>query len=948
MTVTAELLEREAELDAVDASIARARAGRGSVLLVEGPPGIGKTALLEAARERAGEAGFTALRARGSELERDFAFGVARQLFERPIAELGNGEREEVLAGAAGLASPLLDVDAGGPQPAGAGRELFPLLHGLHWLCSNLAEDEPLLLAVDDAHWADQQSLRFLDYLAGRIDELPVLVTAGARSTAPEAPVELIEGLRQAPAVDDIAPGALSEAGVEELLAAVLSERPDREFARAAERASGGNPFLLTELARALAEDGVPPRDEAISQIEAITPEAIANSVLSRLGRMPGEAAEVARSAAVLGDGADPRAVSALSGLPVGTADQAADALVEGGVLGEGLPFRFAHPLVRAAIYDDLATNERGRMHARAAEVLDGLGRDAEASAGHLLRAHPGGEGGRLTLLRNAADSALDRAAPAAAADYLRRALEEGPGEADRRTLLGALGRAQVQLGAPEGIESLRSALERSVDPRERADLARVMALGLAQAGRYAEGVGVIAAELGAASDASDAVRRGLECDYATVLIFGLDSDFSALDRLLARTGDPEATSPADRGLLAVRAYRLAQRGREPERAVAIANRAVAEGLLDDFAPGWPPYLAALYALITCGALDTARRLAEEALARARAAATTVGIVQSANSLAFIALREGRLADAESHASEAVETARATGIAIGLAAGLAALTDARVERGRADAAWAELEEIGLTGELPPVATAALLLESRGRLRAARGDAAGAVHDLIEAGAWNERAGGAGPSISSWRSHLALAQLQVGQPDEARRFAEQDLELARRFGAPRPIGIALRALGLIEGGERGFERLAEAADELGKAGDRLEQARALVDLGAALRRGNRRADARERLREGLDLAARCGATVLADRAREELLATGARPRKPFYSGVEALTASELRTARMAGEGMTNREVAQALFVTPKTVETHLRHAYQKLDIPGRSGLADALESSEASQ
>jgi len=945
--VSAELLEREAELEAVDASIERARTGRGSVLLVEGPPGIGKTALLEAARERAAEDGFTSLNARGSELEDEFAFGVARQLFERPVVELRDDQREEALSGAAQLASPLFDAGvAESPQP-GEPAEIFPLLHGLHWLCANLAVDEPLLLAVDDVHWADPHSLQFLHYLAARIDELPVLVTACARSTSPEAPVELIEAMRSTAAVSSIAPPPLSEAGAEELLAATLTQQPERAFARAAWQASGGNPFLLTELARTLAEEGIAPVAASVDRVTAITPQAIANSVLIRIGRMPDGAAEIARAAAVLGDGADPGAVAALSGLEIEAVEEAADTLTAGGVLDDSPSLRFTHPLVRTAIYDDLPANERGRMHARAAAALDELGADPEGSAGHLLRVPRGGEEARLPLLRQAGAAALTRGAPGAAAAFLGRALEEGPRGPDRRTVLAELGRAEVRAAIPAGIEHLAEATELSEDADERGELARATALALGQGARVSEGAELLTAELEATPGPPRNVRLDLQCDLVGTLLFDFDTDPRAVDAILEEVEEgPPTRSRAERGLLAARAYRLVQLGHDAERAAQAARQALDEGLLDEFPPGGPIYHCGVEGLICAGALEDARAWAGEGLRRARATAILIGIAQSASLLSLAALREGHVAEAEAAGDEAVRVARGHGLTIGLPHCLSSLIDPMIERGRAEAAWNELKDLGMTGELPDFFGTSFLVESRGRLRAARGDREGARDDLLQAGRHYERWGVIGPGLSAWRSHAALIQLQLGESDEAMRLASEELELARRFGEPRAVGISLRTLGLVESGERGLELLAEAVEALAASPDRLEHARALVDLGAALRRGNRRAEGRKRLREGLDLAARCGAVLLAEHARDELLATGARPRKPFYSGLESLTASELRTARMAAEGMTNREIAQALFVTQKTVETHLRHAYQKLDISGRSELAAVLEGAEA--
>jgi DNA-binding CsgD family transcriptional regulator len=168
-----------------------------------------------------------------------------------------------------------------------------------------------------------------------------------------------------------------------------------------------------------------------------------------------------------------------------------------------------------------------------------------------------------------------------------------------------------------------------------------------------------------------------------------------------------------------------------------------------------------------------------------------------------------------------------------------------------------------------------------------------------------------------------------------------LRRARAFGAPRTLGIALRTAGLVEGGDPGLERLAEAVTVLNRSEAVLELARALIDYGSALRRFGRRRDAREPLRRGLDAASRCGAVVLAQRAREELLAAGARPRRERISGAAALTASELRVARLAAEGLTKRQIAQALFVSMSTVSTHLGHVYAKLDINDRRQLASAL-------
>jgi DNA-binding CsgD family transcriptional regulator len=234
-----------------------------------------------------------------------------------------------------------------------------------------------------------------------------------------------------------------------------------------------------------------------------------------------------------------------------------------------------------------------------------------------------------------------------------------------------------------------------------------------------------------------------------------------------------------------------------------------------------------------------------------------------------------------------------------------------------------------------------VLFARGRLRFAQGRHAEAIADLDQLGRRERKWRGRDPAVFPYRSFLALALAATGNRERARALAAEEVTLARAWGTPGPVGRALRALALITGGGRGLELLRQSLTMLDGSPWRLEHARTVVELGAATRRAGRRAEARELLGHGMELAHACGAGALAARAREELLATGARPRRIVRTGAAALTASERRVATMAAEGMTNREIAQALFVTMRTVEVHLTHAYQKLGISSREKLPTAL-------
>jgi DNA-binding CsgD family transcriptional regulator len=213
--------------------------------------------------------------------------------------------------------------------------------------------------------------------------------------------------------------------------------------------------------------------------------------------------------------------------------------------------------------------------------------------------------------------------------------------------------------------------------------------------------------------------------------------------------------------------------------------------------------------------------------------------------------------------------------------------------------------------------------------------------MLDAGRRFESVGSRNPAFIAWRSPAALALFQLGEQDEARRLAAEELDLARTWGAPRAIGAALRAAGLMQGGERGLELLEAAVQVLTNSPAKLEHAKARTELGAALRRANRRVEARQHLREAVELATICGAASLAARGESELLATGARPRRVALSGVESLTPSERRVAELAAGGSTNRQIAQALFITQRTVEVHLTSIYRKLTISSRAQLAAAL-------
>ena len=386
-------------------------AGRGAVALVEGAAGIGKTSLLQRVVADASEAGCAVAVARGSELERGFAFGLVRQLFEPLLATLDADGRAEALAGAARLALPVLEVAEVPGAGTRGGDVSEAALHGLHWVTANLARRRPLVLAADDAHWADAPSLRFLAYLANRVDGLPVLLVAGARPAEPGAEHDLLDELAAAPAATVLRPAPLSAAAVGELVAQAFSRPVDAGFCAACEAATKGNPLLLRELLATLAVEGIAPEAAQAGAVAQVAPPSVARSVARRLGRLPDPAGRLARATAILGSGARHRTAARLAGLDADAAQRAAGALAGAGIL-DAATLEFVHPLVRAAVLGDLAAPERARAHRDAAALLHRDGAPGDEVALQLLAAEPAGEGWAVDVLRGAAAAPLRVARP--------------------------------------------------------------------------------------------------------------------------------------------------------------------------------------------------------------------------------------------------------------------------------------------------------------------------------------------------------------------------------------------------------------------------------------------------------------------------------------------------------------------------------------------------------
>ncbi|MGQ0467324.1 MAG: AAA family ATPase [Sporichthyaceae bacterium] len=927
--MTRRLLEREGEIATLRGLVADACGGVARVALLEGPAGIGKSSLLAATADLAREAGATVATCCGGPSEQDIPFALVRQLFDPLRIRLGESGWAELTGGAAAMAAPALDLAV---EPSAGADRLHGTLHGLYWLVANLAAAGPVVLLADDVQWGDPASLRWLGYLTRRVAGLRLLVVLAARPN-PGAAEALLTDVLTLVSTPPIHPAPLGPAAAAQLVRATLGEGATDAFGAACHRATGGNPFLLAALTVSMRDAGVRPTDQAASAVEDFSSDEVARTLDRRLLALPSGCGPLLEALAVLGDGAGLPTIAEFAELSIEEAGKAADALRQAGVLGRAADLTFGHPVLRSAADARLRPAARAAAHRRAATLLANSGAPADQLARHLLHADPAGEPEVARTLAAAANVAVDRGAPEAALRYLRRALAEPPDPRDAPAMTFAMGLAAMSVRAADATPLLRTAVQSEPDPRLRAQRALTVAHALLLAGEWLDVIVVCRAALENPRELAPAERVALTAELAVGAAFSgqLDDARRLLDELPVDASGVGAVLAARAFIATVvndcgQAQELLARliaDYDPERSspsVGVAILGVATWLDQP-----EPALAMCNAMLSLGQATGSKNLVSPAMAIR----------------AELNLRCGDVLGAEADGAFAMEVNQDTAIAAVRTWVTAWLVDALVERGSLEAAAGALFDPRVDPDPPAAMAAALYAGAAGRLDLARGRPAEALAWLREAGRRWAAMGIVNPLVATWRPGAVAAALALGEDEEARGLADEECALARAGGLARPIGVGLRVRAMVESGAARTATLTEAVAVLRTTPAQLELARALVDLGTALRQGGDAVAGRTPLREGLDLADRIGAVALAERARAELLAAGARPRRAATSGVGALTAQERRVAEMAAAGTTSRAIAQALFVTQRTVDTHLGHAYQKLGIRSRAQLASAL-------
>ena len=901
-------------------------------MVVEGPAGIGKTSLIRESIANARERGMTVISGRGGVLEQDVEYGVVRQMVERVVIEAGDEEREILLAGPAAQAGVALGL-SGPPEDPGPGRDTSEnFLHGFYWLTVNLAERGPILAVFDDAHWGDTASLSTAAYLAHRVEGHPIAMLAGVRDDEPLSKSRFLAPVLDEAGATFIRPRPLTAEGV----TAVLSDAFDGaeippQLAEATLRATAGNPFFVIELARELASSHDDPAGLSPDQVLEADPAAVKRTLLMRLGALGGPCRKMAQALATLGGEGEMRHARAIAGLEQDEAEQAVDTLVGAGLIEGIRPVRLAHPLVRAAIADDVPVSARAIAHRRALEILSAEGAPDETLTVHALNAEPKGDQETVALLRRTAERARLNGLPKTAAGHLQRALAEPPDLETRPEVVAELGRAEVRAGEFEaGLGHLDESLEELKGDGQRIAVHRDRAFAAFASGGMDGARDLVIGAVTELDDRDSDEALQLEADLATLAwLTGSDAGID-----LKRHLGIEGQTRAERTILGLLSQEEHATGAHPDQVIELATRALGNGrmIAEDTSESLAWYMAT-YSLLTCEAFDEARATIEQALADSKRRGSAFGQAGALGCRSVLAINEGRPGDAEVDA----RTAAAGGIPpIMVPVNASFRVRALTEQGRLAEAREELVAGGIEhGPGGPTVLRwvpwgrAILHEAEGDLAAVRVDVAPLEEDDDS---------GRSMKALSWRALLARTISRGGYSEEADRLAAEHLRWAEWWNRPAALGIARRASALAGPVEERAERMAEAVETLAGSSLRTEEAKARTELGVALLRSGQKNAGKAELEAAFELATAAGARLTAEAAARELEIAGAAPKRLAF---DELTASERRVAEYAADGRTNREIAEELFVTPKTVENHLTRVYAKLGVGSRRELASAL-------
>ncbi|MBK6016576.1 AAA family ATPase [Streptomyces sp. MBT53] len=950
------LFEREGELSAVDDALGEltglrtdgAEPGhrpRGALLAFAGRAGIGKTTLLTEVRRRATAQGCTVLSARGGDQEQRVAFHVARQLLQPQFAGSADADLRTALGSWYDIVGPALGLCA---PTEGSPPDQQGLRDGLDWVLTHLAvKRAPMVLVLDDAHWADPESLGWLAAFAPRAEQLPLLVVVAYRPDELPDHAESFRGLpgRAGGRPLDLEP--LSVDAVAGLVRETLGEHADDAFCRECWAVTAGNPFETVELTAKIHDRGLTPTESGAYLLRDLAAAVKGTGLLTRLERLGTSTVRFAWACAVLGTETRPALAAAVAGLGHEEAADAAEAL-RGARILTSTPtvagtLEFVHPLIATAVYRAIPSGVRVALHGQAAWCVINDGQGPSAAARHLMETHPDGDNWVVQQLRAAAGETLRAGAPDTARSYLARALREPPPFDDRAAVLYELGSASLLTEPATTVNHLRAALEEPIsDAGLRQNIVYRLSQVLAHSDRLAEASDTLAREIRVTDDARVKLRM-LSEQFMWDAFRADEPDHPSRSRRLTKLADRlKGRDLTERYIIGLRTWDAVLRGEPAHVALHHAERALNGGL------GWAeadrgfevPVLVAL-AHMYCDRPGRAEELFATGIADFeqqgwRGAHLAFGYTL----LGYLRYRRGRLAEAEDFARAGLRLAERVGPGTPVYwYGTGILIEVLLARGRVAEAARLAEDHAFAEPFPAAVVFPDAQTVYGELLLARGLTKEAAEELASAGRRLDPRGIRNPAWCPWQLHLARAERHE-TPERAVATAHEAVARARQFGTPSAIGQALRVAAEVSSGSARAKLLEESVAHLERSPAAYELACALVALGTELRRTGRSREAADYLYRGLDAAVHCGADGLADTTRAELAAAGLRPRRLHSPETDTLTTDERTAATLAAHGNTDHEIAVELHTDEQTAVRLLSSAYQKLGTD-RTGLETAL-------
>jgi tetratricopeptide (TPR) repeat protein len=876
---SASLWERDEEVAAVARAVdalCTDQTSSGTLLVFQGEAGLGKTALLAETRRIAEARGCTVWSARGGETLRSVPFNVVRQLLQPALVSMLPEEARDYLGDWYDIAGPALGIAEPGERQADPQGVYDGLVVAVRRLA---ARDWPLVLLIDDAHWADQETLRWLAAFTERLDDLPVLVVVARR------PGEV--GGESARLLEDVAAAgrpatelsALTPEAVAGLTRAALGPHADAPFCREVWAVTGGNPYDTVELLAKVRDSELPPTESSAAELRDLNRSARGGGLVARLEQLGIDATRFAWAAAILGDAITVDLVGRLATMRREEALRSAELLKSARILTSPDPaagpvdadaLEFVHPLIATAVYNSIPDALRRAMHGIAAQLVTDLGLGPAAASRHLLQVHPDDDEELVDQLREAAREHLAVGAPDAARRCLERALQEPPLPEVRALVLYELGCASLLTAPAKTIGHLREALALpGLGEDVRVDAVVRLSQALLHNDQLEQAVRTVEAEAARLADGPARLRLQAVQYMWEGIYAGEAPAPGRSERLAALARTCTGRDNSERALLILRGFDAMTRGENAEEVVELCDRALVNGRLAD-GLGWTDtewgiellmMLAGAYAYTD--RLDRAETLYTDALRAYESAGWSGGHLALAHAyVGFGHRRRGRLREAEASLRQALRLAERVGRGLPLYwSATCNLVDTLLARGHVGEAWSVAEQYGFAPPYPSTIVLPDPRSLRGRLLLAVGRTKEGINELEAAEKAAAVRGHHNPVMVPWAGDLARA-LAAEDPARAARLAADSRRHAERFGTDTAIGEALRCAAALETGRRAVDLAAQAVTRLAASPAQYEHAAARVEYGILARSG-------DELERGLELARSCGADGLAERATREL-------------------------------------------------------------------------------